>query len=955
MKSIIIKGAREHNLKNFDIEIPKQKLVVITGVSGSGKSSLAFDTIYAEGQRRYVESLSVYARQFLEQMDKPDVESIEGLSPAIAIEQKTTSRNPRSTVGTITEIYDYLRLLYARVGSLYCHKCGKPINFQTITQMTERAMALEPGSRVLILSPVVRGRKGEYKKELDGFRRMGYTRARIDGAVVELDKVVSLDKRKKHFIDVIVDRLVIGGAVRGRLAEALESSTRLSGGFAAIEYADAPKGKKGLFFNERLSCADCGVSYPEITPAMFSFNSPHGACPECNGLGEKFFFDEELAVPDKNLSVNQAALLPWRKKGAASNAAWFEQIIPSLCRHYRFDADIPFAKLTKKVKDALLHGSGEEKIKVEYKKGKSSYTFHEPFEGLIANLERRYKETESEEARAELERFMNAQSCHVCLGSRLKAEALCVKVGDRTIRESVCATVADAFAFFSSLKLDETKAAIARRILKEITERLSFLVNVGLGYLSLERAAATLSGGEAQRIRLATQIGSSLTGVLYVLDEPSIGLHQRDNRRLIAALKRLRDMGNTVIVVEHDESTIESADFIIDMGPGAGELGGEVVASGSVKDILGSKRSMTAKYLDGELSIEVPKTRKRADGRMITLSGMKANNLKDITVSIPVGLMTCVTGVSGSGKSTFVIDTLERQLMRRLYGSKERAGALDSISGLEHVDKVIGIDQTPIGRTPRSNPATYTGVFMPIRELYSRLPEAKLKGYGPGRFSFNVKGGRCEACAGDGVIKVEMHFLPDVYVHCEECAKKRYNRETLEVRYKGKNIAECLEMTVLEAAKFFENVPQVKEKLDTLAEVGLGYIRLGQSATTLSGGEAQRIKLSKELSKRATGKTLYILDEPTTGLHFADIKMLISVLMRLRDAGNTIIIIEHNLDVIKSADYVIDLGPEGGEAGGRLMAEGTPEEIAKVKGSYTGEFLKEALSAKSIAMRAHPG
>ncbi|MEE9614551.1 MAG: excinuclease ABC subunit UvrA [Thermodesulfobacteriota bacterium] len=939
MDRITIKGAREHNLKDFDLEIPRDRFVVLTGVSGSGKSSLAFDTIYAEGQRRYVESLSAYARQFLEQMDKPDVDSIEGLSPAIAIEQKTTSRNPRSTVGTVTEVYDYLRLLFARVGSPHCYKCGKGIKFQTIQQMADRVMELPPGSKIVILSPIVRGRKGEYRKELSGLLREGYTKVKIDGEMMSLEETIALDKRKKHTIEVVIDRVVVKEGVMGRLADSLEVAARLSGGLVKVDVGG--RSRTRLFFNEKLSCTSCAVSYPEITPTMFSFNSPHGACPECKGLGETFYYDPELVVPDRELSLEGGAIAVWARKGA-----WSRQILESLARHYGFSLSVPFKKLPKKVSELILHGSGTEEIEFLYARGRNRYTFFEPFEGVLPNLERRYRETGSEEVRDEIERFMNSQPCPVCNGSRLKKEALFIRVGKKSIWDVVRMSIREGFEFFDGLKLDRTREEIAGRILKEITERLSFLNNVGLDYISLDRGAATLSGGEGQRIRLATQIGSSLVGVLYILDEPSIGLHQRDNRRLLSALKRLRDMGNTVLVVEHDEATIAGADYVVDMGPGAGEWGGEVVAKGTPGEIMKNPRSVTGKYLSGESRIPVPAQRKKPDKRYLTLKGLSENNLKKLTVKIPVGLITCVTGVSGSGKSTLVVDTLLRNLSRKLYNSKERAGALDSIHGLEHVDKVIAVDQSPIGRTPRSNPATYTGLFTPIRELFSLLPEARMRGYGPGRFSFNVKGGRCEACRGEGEVKVEMHFLPDVYVHCDVCGGRRYNRDTLEIRYRGKTIADCLEMTVTEALKFFENVPGIREKLRTLFEVGLGYIRLGQPATTLSGGEAQRIKLSRELSKRATGRTVYILDEPTTGLHFADIEKLLDVLKSLSTAGNTIVIIEHNLDVVKSADHIIDLGPEGGDEGGFIVATGTPEEVAATEGSYTGQFLKDALKGK---------
>jgi excinuclease ABC subunit A len=939
MDKIVIRGAREHNLKSIDLEIPRDRLVVITGVSGSGKSSLAFDTLYAEGQRRYVESLSAYARQFLEQMDKPDVESIEGLSPAISIEQKTTSKNPRSTVGTVTEVYDYLRLLFARIGRPHCYNCGRPITSQTIQQMADRVLELPQGSKITLLSPIVRGRKGEYKKELESLRREGYTKVKIDGEMKDLEEVVSLDKRKKHNVDVVVDRIVMKEGVLARLSDSLEVSARLSGGLVKVEVV----GGKDMLFNEKLSCAVCGISYPEITPTTFSFNSPYGACEECKGLGEKFYLDAELVIPDHDLSIVEGAIAPWSAASGKKANYWYLQILEGLAKHYKFNVHTPFKKLPEKIRQILLHGSGEEEIEFLYESEKSKYTYTEPFEGVLNNLERRYKETDSEDVRDSLVEYMNSLPCPVCNGSRLKKEALFIKINDKSIWDVVRMSIKDALAFFKKLKLTESEQTIARRVLKEVGERLNFLVNVGLDYISLDRAAGTLSGGEGQRIRLATQIGSSLVGVLYILDEPSIGLHQRDNRRLLTALKRLRDMGNSVLVVEHDEETIREADFIIDMGPGAGVHGGEVVAKGTHHEITTSDRSLTGKYLSGALELPVPEVRRKPDGRFLTLKGVKANNLKDVTVKFPVGLITCVTGVSGSGKSTLVVDTLYRNLARRLYDSKARGGEVASITGLEFFDKVIDIDQSPIGRTPRSNPATYTGLFAPIRELFSTLPDAKMRGYSPGRFSFNVKGGRCEACKGDGLIKVEMHFLPDVYVTCDVCKGERYNRDTLEIRFKGKNISECLGLSVTEALEFFEHIPQVKDKLETLHEVGLGYIKLGQPSTTLSGGEAQRIKLSRELSKRATGKTIYILDEPTTGLHFADIQKLLEVLKRLRDTGNTIVIIEHNLDVIKFSDHIIDLGPEGGDEGGRIIAVGTPEEVSMTKGSYTGEFLKEVL------------
>ncbi len=941
MKNIIIKGAREHNLKDIDVVIPRDKLVVITGVSGSGKSSLAFDTIYAEGQRRYVESLSAYARQFLEQVDKPDVESIEGLSPSISIEQKTTSRNPRSTVATVTELYDYLRLLFARVGRPFCYLCGKPITAQSIEQMVERVMALDEGQRVIVYSPIVRGRKGGFRKELNNLLREGYTRVVVDGKVRDLEETIILDKRKKHYIDVVIDRLVIKKGIMTRLGDSLEAATRLSDGLARVEVLGAEE----FFFNENLSCVDCGISYPEITPASFSFNSPYGACPECKGLGEDFYFDPAAIIPDPGLSLVRGAIAPWRSGDGRACSSYYMHILKGLASRYGFGLDRPWKDLPEKVREIILYGSGDEEMDFRYGMKKAEYSYRRPFEGVMRNLERRYQETESEAVRKGLEAYMGSKACKACGGSRLKREALYIRIGGKSIYQVVCMSIEKAARFFEGLELTDLEAEIARRILKEIRERLGFLLNVGLGYITLDRSAGTLSGGEAQRIRLATQIGSSLVGVLYILDEPSIGLHQRDNRRLLGALKRLRDMGNSVIVVEHDEETMREADYIIDMGPGAGAGGGQVVAAGTYDEILESPASLTGRYLSRELSIPVPKRRRKKGRRLLRFKGLTANNLKNIDVEIPLGLITCVTGVSGSGKSTLVLDTIYRNLARRLHRSRVSAGEAGAITGLEFIDKVIAIDQSPIGRTPRSNPATYTGLFTYVRELFSGLPASRVRGYGPGRFSFNVKGGRCEACRGDGLIKVEMHFLPDVYVTCDVCRGARYNRETLEIRFKGRNISECLGLTVSEALHFFAKIPRIRERLQTLSDVGLGYLTLGQPTTALSGGEAQRIKISRELAKRGTGRTLYILDEPTTGLHFADTQKLIEVLGRLTEAGNSVLVIEHNLDVIKSADHVIDLGPEGGDGGGRVVAAGTPEEVAAVEASHTGRYLREVLSA----------
>jgi excinuclease ABC subunit A len=953
--SIIVKGACEHNLKCIDVEIPRDQLVVITGLSGSGKSTLAFDTIYAEGQRRYVESLSAYARQFLEQMEKPDVESIEGLSPAISIEQKTTSKNPRSTVGTVTEIYDYLRLLFARIGHPHCTSCNKEITSQTVSQMVDQIMILPGGTKLTLLAPMIRGRKGEYKKELNQLRKEGFTRVVVDGTVRELADDIEMDKKKKHDIDIVVDRIVVKEGVQRRLADSLETALHHAEGVVKVEVQkattsdpsdksdrsekSAQKKPQTLLFSEKLACVDCGISYQEITPRLFSFNNPHGACPECTGLGTRMYFDADLVIPNQELSLREGAIAPWEKR----LSGWFHMILDALAKAYSFDIRTPFKELSEQVRNVILNGSGGEKIEFWWEEDNDRrHTYQKEFEGVLNNLQRRWRETESDAAREDLEKYMNIMPCPTCQGARLRPEALHVLVGNSTIRDVTAFSIRDSLRFFEELTLTDKEQEIARRILKEIRERLSFLVNVGLDYLSLDRTSGTLSGGEGQRIRLATQIGSSLVGVLYILDEPSIGLHQRDNARLLGTLKHLRDIGNTVLVVEHDEETIMEADHLIDMGPGAGVHGGEVVAQGTPADVMKNPASLTGRYLSGELSIAVPKQRRTGD-KSLQIIGATENNLKDVSVAIPLGVMTCVTGVSGSGKSTLVIDTLHKVLGQRLYRSREKAGAVREVLGLEHLDKVINIDQSPIGRTPRSNPATYTAVFSDIRDLFSNLPESKLRGYKPGRYSFNVKGGRCEACSGDGIIKIEMHFLPDVYVECEVCKGARYNRETLEVHFKGKSIADVLDMTVSQALEFMGAIPRIKNKLATLEEVGLGYIKLGQAATTLSGGEAQRVKLAKELSKRATGRTIYILDEPTTGLHFHDIAKLLEVIQRLVDAGNTIVIIEHNLDVIKTADWIIDLGPEGGDRGGEIIAVGTPEQVAKVSRSYTGQYLRKML------------
>lgn len=936
---IVVKGARSHNLKNIDVEIPRDKLVVITGLSGSGKSSLAFDTIYAEGQRRYVESLSAYARQFLGQMDKPDVDYIEGLSPAISIDQKTTSKNPRSTVGTVTEIYDYLRLLFARIGKVHCHKCGQEISQQTVEQIVDQLLAYPEGTRLQILAPLVRGRKGEHEKVFASIRKNGFVRVRVNGETHEAAEKFALDKNKKHTIEVVIDRIIIRPEVEKRLADSLEVAIKLSEGLVGVEV----NGEKELLFSEKFACVDCGISFAELTPRMFSFNSPYGACSTCSGLGFKLKIDPDLVIPDPRKSLAQGAIEPWSK----GTSHWYMGMLESLAQKYQFSLQTPFAELTLEQQKLILYGSQGEKIRFRYHNAQGELrVFDTAYEGIIHNLERRYKETQSDYARQEIESYMSTISCPDCQGARLRPEILAITVGEKNIWDVTRFAVKDALDFFQNLALTEREGLIAKQILKEINERLGFLVNVGLDYITLHRSAGTLSGGEAQRIRLATQIGSSLVGVLYILDEPSIGLHQRDNSRLIATLQSLRDLGNTVLVVEHDQDTMEAADHIIDIGPGAGALGGKIVAQGTLKDLEASPQSVTGEYLSGKKFIPVPSLRRTPNGKWLEVRGARENNLKGIDVKIPLNVFTCVTGVSGSGKSSLVNEILYKHLAHSLHRAREKAGLHKEILGIEQLDKVINIDQSPIGRTPRSNPATYTGVFDAIRDVFSQTPEARVRGYKPGRFSFNVKGGRCEACSGDGIIKIEMHFLPDVYVPCEVCKGKRYNRETLEVRYKGKTIADILEMTVNEAAEYFQNHPKIYRKLKTLQEVGLGYIHLGQPATTLSGGEAQRVKLATELSRRSNGKTLYILDEPTTGLHIADIHKLLGVLNRLVDAGDTVLVIEHNLDVIKTADYCIDLGPEGGDKGGRIVAQGTPEEISQNEQSYTGYYLKKSISKR---------
>ncbi len=937
---IIVTGAREHNLKDIHVSIPRNQLTVITGLSGSGKSSLAFDTLYAEGQRKYVESLSAYARQFLDQMQKPDVDSIEGLSPAISIEQRTAGSNPRSIVATTTEIHDYLRLLYAHIGRQHCHQCGRPITRQTAEEIVDQLMKRKPKTRLIVLAPMVRGRKGEHAEILNGIRKQGFVRARIDGDLYEIEDTPKLDKKRKHTIEVVVDRLVIDEKIRTRLTDSVETALRVGEGIL-IALTQPAKGKgKETLYSEKNACVHCGISFDTLTPRHFSFNSQYGACPTCHGLGTMLVFDENLVVPDPGLSLEKGAVQAWRR-GGRRLIIYYKGLLRALCKHYEIDMETPYSKLPKKFRDILLYGSEDEEIQFGFWRGGAYHRYTKPFEGVIPNLERRLEETESEFTRQRLHGYMSRLPCRTCEGARLRPESLACRVSGHSIHDLCALSIRRALELFEHLDITPQEAEIAKEVLKEIRERLRFLVNVGLDYLSLDRESGTLSGGEAQRIRLATQIGAGLVGVLYVLDEPSIGLHQRDNKKLIRTLQDLRDLGNTVVVVEHDEQTIREADYVIDLGPGAGVRGGDVVCAGSVPELLNSSRSLTARYLKREVEIEVPEQRRRPTRSVLEIVGAGANNLKAITVRIPLGLLVCVTGVSGSGKSTLVDDILRRALFRHFYGSKERPGAHKRINGIGQLDKVIVIDQSPIGRTPRSNPATYTGAFSLIRNLFAQLPASKVRGYGPGRYSFNVKGGRCERCKGDGILKIEMHFLPDVYVTCEQCRGLRYNRETLEVRYAGKNISEVLNMTVDEALEFFHAVPGLERKLRTLSDVGLGYLTLGQPATTLSGGEAQRLKLSSELSKKSTGQTLYLLDEPTTGLHFADISRLLAVLQRLVDAGNTVVVIEHNLDVIKTADYIIDLGPEGGDAGGRVVVAGSPEEVVSADGSYTGRFLKE--------------
>ena len=937
-KNIFVKGAREHNLKNIDLEIPRDQLVVFTGLSGSGKSSLAFDTIYAEGQRRYVESLSSYARQFLGQMEKPDVDYIEGLSPAISIDQKTTSKNPRSTVGTVTEIYDYLRLLYARIGIPHCPVCGKEIKQQTIDQIVDQVMALPEGSKIIVLAPVIRGRKGEHVKEFEAARKSGYVRVRVDGLIYDLSETIKLEKNNQHTIEIVVDRLVIKPEIRSRLSDSIETASSLTGGLTIINVVDG----KDITFSQNYACPEHGISIDELTPRMFSFNNPFGACKKCTGLGVFMKVDPDLVIPNKELSVRQGGIKAsgWAMEGSTIASMYFE----ALAKQYRFSLDTPIKDLPAEIVHLLLYGTpAEDKIKIVRKNEYGSGTYYTKFEGIINNLERRFRETSSNWIKEEIEGFMSEIPCDECHGKRLNPESLSVTVGGINISDFCEKSVSDALEFVKNLQLTDRERMIAKAILKEITERLGFLQSVGLEYLTLSRASGTLSGGESQRIRLATQIGSSLMGVLYILDEPSIGLHQRDNDKLLGTLKHLRDLGNTVIVVEHDEDTMYAADYVVDVGPGAGVKGGEIVCAGTVDEIKACERSITGQYLSGKKQVMVPEKRRKGNGKTVKIVGARQNNLKNIDVKIPLGKLVCVTGVSGSGKSSLINEILYKHLASELNGAKCRAGEHDKITGLQYLDKVIDINQSPIGRTPRSNPATYTGLFNDIRDLFASTQEAKMRGFNSGRFSFNVKGGRCEACQGDGILKIEMHFLPDIYVPCEVCKGKRYNRETLEVKYKDKNIYDVLEMTVDEGLEFFASLPKIARKLQTLQDVGLGYVKIGQSSTTLSGGEAQRVKLATELSKRSTGKTIYILDEPTTGLHIADVHRLIDVLQKLVDAGNTVVVIEHNLDLIKTADHFIDLGPEGGDKGGFIVAEGTPEEIAKVESSYTGRYLKKML------------
>ena len=947
LKHIEVRGAREHNLKNIDVDIPRNELVVITGLSGSGKSSLAFDTIYAEGQRRYVESLSAYARQFLDMMEKPDVDHISGLSPAISIEQKTTSKNPRSTVGTVTEIYDYMRLLFARVGTPFSPVTGLPIEAQQVQDMADRVMAMEEGTRAYLLAPIVRDRKGEYRKEMLELRKQGFQRIKVDGNFHDLDDPPTLDKKYRHDIDVVVDRLVVKEGIENRLADSFRTALDLADGIAILETAPKEGEPERITFSEKFACPVSGFTIPEIEPRLFSFNAPFGACPDCDGLGVELFFDEQLVVPDATLKISDGAIAPWRK----GKSPYFLQTIESLAKHYEFDKNSPWKDLPKHVQQVFLYGSGDEEIPFRYDEGGRVYNVTRSFEGVIPNMERRYRETDSNWIREEFERYQNNRSCGTCGGYRLREEALAVRIDGRHIGQVVQMSIREAYEWCAGVPeaLTKQKNEIARAILKEIRERLGFLNNVGLEYLTLSRNAGTLSGGESQRIRLASQIGSGLTGVLYVLDEPSIGLHQRDNDRLLTTLQNLRDQGNTVIVVEHDEEAIRTADYVYDIGPGAGVHGGQVVSHGTPEQITADPASITGQYLSGAREIAIPSKRRKGNRKAVSVVKATGNNLKNVTAKFPLGKFVCVTGVSGGGKSTLTIETLFKTASMRLNGARQTPAPCETIKGLEHLDKVIDIDQRPIGRTPRSNPATYTGAFTPIRDWFAGLPEAKARGYKPGRFSFNVKGGRCEACQGDGVIKIEMHFLPDVYVTCETCNGARYNRETLDIQWKGKSIADVLDMTVEDAQEFFKAVPSIRDKMDALARVGLGYIKVGQQATTLSGGEAQRVKLSKELAKRSTGRTLYILDEPTTGLHFEDVKKLLEVLHELVEVGNTVVVIEHNLDVVKTADHIIDIGPEGGDGGGEIVAVGTPEKVAEVERSHTGRYLKDMLSARKVA------